>query len=127
MRYALILEDTRKDAKVATEVLTKAGIVDIQLMDNVPAAVFRLNEVMEGKHKAPDLLLVDLSFPTDSGFEVLRLWKSNPQLIKIPLVVWTQMGKTEQKLCDYFGVTKIVSKYDGRQGLERAVAALIQS
>src|SRR5690349_5924949 len=126
MSEALVVEDNRKDAKVATEVLSKAGL-GVQLVDNVGAAVLRLNEVLEGKHQAPDLLLVDLSFPTDSGFEVLRLWKSNPQLIKIPVVVWTQMGKTEQKLCDYFGVTKMVSKADGRQGLERAVSSLMKA
>lgn len=127
MLQALIIEDTRKDAKVAAEVLSKAGITDVQVMDNVGAAVLRLNEVLEGKHKAPDLLLVDLSFPADSGFEVLRLWKSNAQLQNIPVVVWTLMGKTEQKLCDYFGVTKIVPKTDGRQGLEQAVASVMKS
>lgn len=126
MSKALVVEDNRKDAKIATEVLSKAGI-DVQLMDNVGAAVLRLNEVLEGKHEAPDLLLVDLSFPADSGFEVLRLWKSSPQLKSIPVVVWTQMGKTEQKLCDYFGVTKIVSKADGKQGLERAVSSLVKA
>lgn len=127
MRQALIVEDTAKDAKVAVDVLRKLGAAKIQVCDNIPSAVVQLREVLEDRRDSPDLVLLDLSFPNDSGFEVLRLWKSNPKLQKIPVIVWTGMGETEQKICNYFGVTKVVQKWEGAQGLQTALAEFGES
>lgn len=124
MRQALIVEDTPKDAKAAIDVFRKMGATDVRIYDNIPAAVAQLRDILEGRRDRPDVILLDLSFPIDSGFEVLRLWKSNPKLHEIPVVVWTVMGETEQKICNYFGVQKIVPKLDGAQGLEQALASL---
>jgi CheY-like chemotaxis protein len=127
VRQALIVEDTPKDAKIAVDVLRKLGAADVQVCDNIPSAVVQLRDMMEERRDAPDLILLDLSFPNDSGFELLRLWKSNPSLQKIPVVVWTVMGETEQKICSYFGGEKIVPKWEGPKGLEKALAGFADS
>ncbi len=127
MRQALIVEDTPKDAKAAVDVFRKLGATDVQVYDNIPAAVVQMRDILEGRRDRPDMILLDLSFPIDSGFEVLRLWKSNPKLHEIPVVVWTVMGETEQKICNYFGVQNVVPKWSGAEGLERALATFGKS
>ncbi|HYX53683.1 MAG TPA: response regulator [Candidatus Limnocylindrales bacterium] len=127
MRQVVIVEDTAKDAKLAIDVFRKMGATDVQVYDNIPAAVVQLRDILEDRRQAPDVILLDLSFPNDSGFEILRLWKSNAKLQKIPVVVWTVMGDTEQKICNYFGVEKIVPKWSGARGLETALSAFGQS
>src|ERR1700716_1146465 len=89
MRRVLIVEDTPADVRQSTAVVKKLGANDVIALNNIAAAI---------------LLLQDLSFPRESGFEVLRYWKSNPRLHDINVVVWTVMGDTEKKLCQFFGV-----------------------
>lgn len=82
-----------------------------------------LQEVVDGTRQPPDLILLDLQFPLESGFEVLRFRRSNQKVSSIPVIVWTIMGATEQELCRYFGAT-VVSKHEGSGGLEWALKSL---
>jgi CheY-like chemotaxis protein len=99
-------------------VVKKLGSKEITTYSNIAAAMLYLQDVVEGTAEAPDLILLDLSFPKESGFEVLRYWKSNPKLHPIHVVVWTIMGETEKKLCRFFGVDHVVPKWAGAKELE---------
>jgi CheY-like chemotaxis protein len=122
----LIIEDTPNDARQSIAVVKSLGAKEITAIDNIASAILLLQDVLEGTREAPDLILLDLSFPKESGFEVLRLWKSNPKLQSIHIVVWTVMGETEKKLCTFFGVEHIVPKWAGPKELEAALRTYIE-
>ena len=121
MRRVLIIEDTPADARQSINVVKKLGAEEITALDNIASSLLILQDVLEGTREAPDLILLDLSFPKESGFEVLRFWKSNPKLHSIHVVVWTIMGETEKKLCQFFGVEHVVPKWAGPNELEAAL------
>lgn len=125
MHRVLIVEDTPSDARQSAAVVKKLGAEDIIAQNNIAAAILFLQDVVEGTKKPPDLILLDLSFPRESGFEVLRFWKSNAKLNEIPVVVWTVMGDTEKKLCEFFGVEHVVPKWAGPKELEAALRTFI--
>ena len=126
MHRVLIVEDTPSDVRQSAAVVKKLGAEDIIALNNIAAAILFLQDVVEGTKKPPDLILLDLSFPRESGFEVLRFWKSNAKLNEIPIVVWTVMGDTEKKLCEFFGVEHVVPKWAGPKELEAALRTFIQ-
>ncbi len=123
MRRVLIVEDTPSDARQSIAVVKKLGAQEVTALNNIASAMLLLQDVVEGKQPPPDLILLDLSFPKESGFEVLRFWKSNPKLKAVRVVVWTVMGETEQKLCNFFGVDQVIVKWAGPRELEEALRA----
>lgn len=126
MRRVLIVEDTPSDVRQSTAVVKKLGAEDIITMNNIATAILFLQDVAEGTKVAPDLILLDLSFPRESGFEVLRYWKSNAKIHEIRVVVWTVMGDTEKKLCEFFGVEHVVPKWAGPKELEAALRTFVK-
>jgi CheY-like chemotaxis protein len=118
MHRVLIIEDTPSDVRQSTAVVKKLGAKEVTVINNIAATMLYLQDVVEGTQDAPDLILLDLSFSKESGFEVLRYWKSNPKLHPIHIVVWTVMGETEKKLCRFFGVDHVVPKWAGAKELE---------
>lgn len=126
MHRVLIVEDTPADVRQSTAVVKKLGAQDVIALNNIAAAILFLQDVLEGTKPAPDLILLDLSFPRESGFEVLRYWKSNAKLNGIPVVVWTVMGDTEKKLCEFFGVEHVIPKWAGPKELEAALKTFVQ-
>jgi CheY-like chemotaxis protein len=125
MHRVLIIEDTPADVRQSTAVVKKLGASDVITFNNIAAAMLFLQDVVEGTKQAPDLILLDLSFPRESGFEVLRYWKSTPKLHQIHVVVWTVMGDTEKKLCQFFGVEHVVPKWAGPKELEAALKTFV--
>jgi len=125
MHRVLIVEDTPADVRQSTAVVKKLGASDVITLNNIAAAILFLQDVVEGTKPAPDLILLDLSFPRESGFEVLRYWKSNDKLHEIHVVVWTVMGDTETKLCKFFGVEHVVPKWAGPKELEAALKTFV--
>ena len=126
MRRVLIVEDTPSDVRQSTAVVKKLGAEEVIAFNNIAAAMLFLQDVADGTKEAPDLILLDLSFPRESGFEVLRYWKSNAKLNEIHVVVWTVMGETEKKLCQFFGVDDVVPKWAGPKELEAALKTFSQ-
>lgn len=121
MHNILIVEDNAKDMQQATQLLQKLGAQEIQSTSSVPFALKHLREVAEGKKEVPHLLLLDLEFSQESGFEVLRYWKSTPSLRKMRVIVWTHMGKLEQNIATLFDIEQAVDKKLGIRELEKAL------
>jgi len=120
---ALVVEDDPVDAARCIALLKKLGTAEIETVPTVAAALLHLDDVIDGSRPAPDLVVLDLAFPMESGFEVLRRWRAHPKLRDIRIIVWTAMGETEQRLSEYFGVQKVVPKWAGPKELEQAVKA----
>ncbi len=127
MSHALIVEDVNSDVRQSAAILQKLGFKDIDAVNNIARALVTLQDGVDGKNPLPDLVLLDLSFTCESGFEILRYWKSNKASMKdTRIVVWTVMGETEQQLCRYFGVD-VVSKSDGPGELEKMLRHYVPS
>lgn len=127
IRRVLIIEDTPADTRQSINVVKSLGAEEVTALDNIASAMLVLQDILESTREAPDLILLDLSFPKESGFEVLRYWKSNPKLHSIHVVVWTIMGETEKKLCQFFGVDHVVPKWAGPKELEATLKNYIQT
>jgi len=112
MGQVLIVEDNVSDIKNAAAALKKLGVSDVEAVNHVAGAIARLQNAIEGLHPVPYMILLDLDFSRESGFEVLRFWKSHPELKSTHVVVWTSMGQTEMQLSRYFGV-ELVPKGSG--------------
>jgi CheY-like chemotaxis protein len=125
MQRVLIIEDNAADVYQATSILQRLGITDIHAITSVAFAIEYLRDIIEGKKKPPDLVILDLEFGKESGFEVLRFWKSAPQLKDVRFIVWTVMGELEQKMSRLFGV-EVVPKHSGAQELKRAIDPLVR-
>lgn len=123
MQNALVVEDNAADLRQAVSLLTGMGFGKVESAATVAAALHYLEDVAERKCPAPDLILLDLAFGYESGFEVLRRWKSDARLKRIKVVVWTQMGEREQELCRLFGLEHVVPKWKSIEELQTAMQA----
>jgi len=120
VKRALIVEDCVSDLRQASALLKKYGVEEAEAITRVDKALLRLQEVVEDKRPAPDLIVLDLNFNLESGFEVLRFMKSHQQLNAVRVVVWTVMGETQQQICRYFGA-EVVPKSEGIAALSRTI------
>lgn len=124
MHRALIIEDNLAHISQSADVLQKVGVKEVQSITSVLGAIESLQDVAEGRRIAPDVVILDLEFGQESGFEVLRYWKSAPQLKDIHIIVWTIMGELEQKIAGMFNVHQVVDKAAGPKELERALKTI---
>lgn len=122
----LIIEDDPADTKKAISIFDKLGL-EVQSSIAVLASLNLLEEVLEGVHPPPHLIVLDLGFSAESGFEVLRYWKSTPSLNSIPVIVWTDAGDRERGLAAYFHVAAVVQKSHGPEELQGALKRVIAS
>ena len=116
----VIIEDSHDDSFLATRILNSTGVAHITRFARIPEALVFLEEIAEGSRDCPQLILLDLNVGLDSGFEVLRFYKSNPALQSCRVIVWTGSGAIEKELCDHFGVD-CISKGDGEAALATAI------
>lgn len=85
MKKILIIEDDRQLQQIFLEKLTHKGYQVIQSYASKEG-------FKEAKAYQPDLILLDIMFPTGiTGFEVLELLKKDLLLNKIPVLVLTNL------------------------------------
>lgn len=120
MQGVLIVEDDIADIRSAAAVLKRLGVTHVDAVRNVGAAIVRLEDAIDGIKAAPFLVLLDLDFACESGFEVLRFWKSHPELKRTRIVVWTSMGDPQVEMCRLFGVD-VVRKGTGLNELDESL------
>ncbi|MBN1487216.1 MAG: response regulator, partial [Anaerolineae bacterium] len=86
----LIIEDEENIRNLLRQILTDAG--------------YRVAEVADGTHAVtkarelhPDLVLSDVMIPGISGFDVLRVLKSDPETHHIPVVILSVVAEHQQR------------------------------
>jgi CheY-like chemotaxis protein len=125
MTQAVVIDDNKDDLFIATRILHKLGIEDVLQFSRIPDAVHYLEDIAEDIRPCPGLIVLDLNVGHDSGFEVLRLYKSNPKLQACDIIVWTGSGAVEKELCEHFGV-ECVQKRAGDSSLMKAISSLLK-
>ncbi|MEQ1503668.1 MAG: response regulator [Myxococcota bacterium] len=99
----LLVEDNPGDVRLTREAL-RDGKVRNHLHvvpDGVEAIAFLRREGPYAGAPRPDLVLLDLNLPKKSGREVLADIKSDPDLMRIPVVVLTTSKADEDVLRAY--------------------------
>ena len=120
----LIIEDEDADTQDAITIFHRLGL-EIQSKTSVWSARNLLEEIAEGEHPAPHLIVLDLGFNDESGFAILRYWKSTSALAKIPIIVWTQTRDLDRHIANLFEVSAVVQKSHGLEALEKELKRVI--
>ncbi len=68
-----------------------------------------IEALAQAKAEPPDLVILDVMMPSSDGFQVCRLFKSDPALYKIPVIILTARYQDD----------------DGKRGREAGADALI--
>ncbi len=80
MTKVLVIEDSAMEAQKITSCLTKQGF-SVSGAGSCEEAQLRL------KQQQPDLILLDVILPGQSGFEFCRQLKADPTTKKIPVII----------------------------------------
>lgn len=88
MKKILFIEDEQTLQKTFGDILKQGGYEMISALDGEVG--LRL-----AKSEKPDLVLLDLILPRLHGFEVLEKLKEDPETKKIPIIILTNLERTE--------------------------------
>jgi two-component system, chemotaxis family, response regulator PixH len=91
MITVLLVEDSLTQTQILTCYLKQAGIA-VETVTSGEAALIKLQS-----HK-PDLMIIDVILPGQSGFELCRELKSNNHTQRIPVVICSTKGTEVDKL-----------------------------
>ncbi len=119
----LIIEDEEVLAKVIQEKLEKTG-------DEVTVAADGETAVTIARKFVPDIVVLDLLLPKQSGFEVLRILKADEALKMIPVVVVSNLGEDRdiKRALDLGAVDYFVkSEHPINEIIEKIKSILIRS
>jgi two-component system response regulator len=112
----LLVEDNPDDAQLTMLALEENHIVNhiIHLKDGAEALDYIYNEgIYAGTpaHTKPKVILLDLKMPKVNGLEVLQRLKSDVNMKKIPIIVFTSSDEDpDVKECYNLGVNSYVVK-----------------
>jgi len=99
----LLVEDNAGDIRLMEEALkeieTKHHLSVIK--DGVDVLAFLRNEEGYQQSPRPDLIFLDLNLPKKDGREVLNEVKNDPDLKRIPIIVFTTSNREEDILETY--------------------------
>jgi len=101
--HLLLVEDNPGDVKLTRLALQRAGSPDSMdvVGDGVDAMRYLRREVPYDQAQRPDLVLLDLNLPKMDGREVLEAVKTDPALMRIPVVMLTSSEALHDIDCSY--------------------------
>lgn len=121
LKRLLVIENEPKDLKMAADSARSAGVEEVEGRMTLIAAKAYLEKGLKGEGPLPDCILLDLDLGYDSGYELLRMWHSTPELAKIPMIVWSILGEEQRNMCNLFKVSSFVGKWEGANALRDAL------
>jgi len=106
MAKILIIEDDSLIAKVFSTRLERDG-------HGVFTAEDGNSGLLLAKKEIPDVILLDLMMPKVSGLEVLGQLKKDPRTQKIPVLVYSNLGREEEiSKAKTLGAAEFITKAD---------------
>lgn len=109
----MLIEDSLLDARVTIESLRDCGIHNrLSLFRHGAEAVdFLHRRGVFSKAPRPHVILLDLFLPDTEGVELLRQFRSDPEIAEIPVVILTSSDDdTDQRRCEELGVSSYIRK-----------------
>jgi CheY-like chemotaxis protein len=108
----LLVEDSPADVFLVKEAMKEEGLsCRVEVADDGEKAMRILEEVDAGTEDVPDLLLVDLNVPCQSGTEVLERLRRMPRCARTPVVIMsTSDTPVERKRALDLGATEYFCK-----------------
>lgn len=99
----LLVEDNAGDVRLTREALRDARVRNNLSVarDGAEAMAMLRKERIYGESPRPDLVLLDLNLPKMNGQQVLATMKTDPDLLRIPVVVLTTSKAEEDVLRSY--------------------------
>lgn len=91
VKTVLVVDDSVTDFEVVSLYLKKAGLTVVGAK-SVEEAKVKLQQ------KKPDLIVLDVILPDQSGFELCRELKSNSDTSKIPVIISSTKGTDVDKM-----------------------------
>jgi hypothetical protein len=122
----IVIENSPSDVVKGIRILKSLNISEPMVMTSVDRAMLYLEEVVAGEKACPNLMVLDLDFGLENGFEILRFRRTHLILQACEVLVWTIMGDKEKEFCRSFGVACVISKQDGEAALEDGLRNCIE-
>jgi CheY-like chemotaxis protein len=121
----LIVENDQNDLRFAEQCAIQCGFSHVIRTPSAEAAQALLEQAQGENRSLPDAILLDLDLGHESGFDLLRIRYKNPELSKIPVVVWTHLGDENRDFCNVFKVQGYVTKSAGEFELSRTLGSMV--
>ncbi len=99
----LLVEDNPGDVRLTREALKEGKVLNTLHIvgDGIEALEFLRHEGKYAKAVHPDIILLDLNLPKMDGRELLARIKTDPALLRIPVVILTTSKAEEDILKSY--------------------------
>lgn len=125
-KAVLLIEDKTSDSDRCRAVLHEMGYDGVQLITNLELALEYLDDVLDNLNHPPDAIILDLGLGYDSGYDILRKCRANPQLEQIPILVWTkQADEHSEAFSTYLGAKDYLVKERDLLPLRKALTRLL--
>lgn len=123
--FILIAEDDADDRFLLQAAFEENGFTDrLQFVGNGVEVLEFLNGLPDASG-FPRFILLDLNMPKKDGREVLKELKADPELGKIPVVIFsTTNNEQEMRRCYDLGANSYITKPNSFESLLKTVAAL---
>ncbi|MBW4550553.1 MAG: response regulator [Aphanocapsa sp. GSE-SYN-MK-11-07L] len=119
MRTILVVEDSLTEAELITRYLQQAGLSVISVSSGEEAQTRVLQQ-------RPDLILLDVILPGQSGFELCRELKTDPGTSQIPVVLCSTKNTEVDKMWgNMLGADAYLAKPVDQQALVQTIQQLI--
>jgi DNA-binding response OmpR family regulator len=118
MTTILLVEDSLTETEVLTRYLKQGGLTVVSVKSGEEA------QIKLQSHK-PDLVILDVILPGQSGFELCRELKTNSSTQQIPIVICSTKGTEADKLWgSMLGADAYIPKPVDQQELMRTIQQL---
>jgi CheY-like chemotaxis protein len=123
----LLVENDPKDMKVAAEAAKLGGFSEIEAKTTPQAARRYLEDRLAEGKGLPAVIVLDLDFGYESGYELLRFWHGQAELRSVSVIVWSVLGEEQREMCKLFKVKEFVGKWEGKEALVEVLKKLSAS
>ncbi|MDJ0682754.1 MAG: response regulator [Xenococcaceae cyanobacterium MO_167.B52] len=119
MSQILLVEDSRAEAEKLTRYLEKQGLSVLGVTSGEEAEL-RL------KQQKPALIVLDVILPGQSGFELCRKLKANPETEKIPIIICSTKDKEiDRTWANMSGADAYLTKPVNEAAFQQTISKLI--